>query len=147
MPFYKYEWFCTMQMKTIILATIVASAAAFAPAANQRTFSTALNLEMGRYDGKLWDNNAKKEVYAAWSPTASRSVDNFNPFETWDGNSPDCSGRYPGETGYKDPARGDINFAQMMIERQEIEERSKFYVVYPWHASLAPTLNQHRLSF
>ncbi len=115
---------CPPQMKTFILAVTVASAAAFAPIANQRSFSTALNLEMGRFDGKLWDNEAKKEVYAAWNPSAPRSVDNFNPFETWDGNSPDCSGRYPGETGYKDPARGDINFAQMMIERQEIEERS-----------------------
>lgn len=36
----------------------------------------------------------------------------------------DCSGRYPGETGYKDPARGDVNFQQMMIEREEAEARA-----------------------
>jgi hypothetical protein len=36
----------------------------------------------------------------------------------------DCSGRYPGETGYKDPARGDVNFQQMMVERGEAEQRA-----------------------
>ena len=36
----------------------------------------------------------------------------------------DASGRYPGETGYKDPARGDVNFQQMMVEREEADARA-----------------------
>ena len=49
---------------------------------------------------------------------------NFNPFETFEGNSPDASGRYPGEPFYKDPQRGDIDFKAMMAEREEAEERA-----------------------
>lgn len=75
-------------MKTFILALTAATVTAFAPAAPQRTSSTALFLEMGAYDGKLWDNEAKKTVYEAWDPSSPRTVNNFNPFETWDGNSP-----------------------------------------------------------
>lgn len=110
-------------MKTAILALTVAGAAAFAPVQTPRV-STALNLEYGKYDDQLWDNNAKKDVYAAWDPNAPRSVTNFNPFETWDGNSPDASGFYPGEIRYKDPARGDVSFDIMMAERAEAEERA-----------------------
>lgn len=110
-------------MKTAILALTVAGAAAFAPVQTPRV-STALNLEYGKYDDQLWDNNAKKEIYAAWDPNAPRSVTNFNPFETWDGNSPDASGFYPGEIRYKDPARGDVSFDIMMAERAEAEERA-----------------------
>lgn len=80
--------------------------------------------ETGEFDGKLWDNEAKKVVYAKWNPQAPRSALNFNPFETWDGNSPDASGFYPGEGFYKDPARGDVSFAIMMAERAEAEERA-----------------------
>lgn len=75
-------------MKTFILALCAATAVAFAPAAPQRTSSTSLFLEHGNWDGKLWDNEAKKTVYEAWDPSTSRTVNNFNPFETWDGNSP-----------------------------------------------------------
>lgn len=110
--------------KTLIAALAIASASAFAPIAPQRMSTTALFMEMGTYDGKLWDNEAKKAVYDAWDPNSPRTVNNFNPFETWDGNSPDCSGRYPGESGYKDPARGDVNFQQMMAEREEAEQRA-----------------------
>ena len=63
-------------------------------------------------------------MYNSWDPSAPRSVLNFNPFETFGGNSPDASGFYPGENWYKDPVRGDINFAQMMAERAEAEERA-----------------------
>ena len=70
------------------------------------------------------DNEAKKVMYAKWDPNSPRTVNNFNPFETWDGNSPDCSGFYPGETRYKDPMRGDVSFAIMMAERAEAEERA-----------------------
>jgi len=109
-------------MKCVMIATLLASASAFAPVSVSRV-STSLNLEYGEFDGKLWDNDAKKVVYEKFDPNAARSVNNFNPFETFEGNSPDASGYYPGETGYKDPARGDVNFASMMVERQEIEER------------------------
>jgi hypothetical protein len=109
-------------MKLAIFATLVASAAAFAPASVMKT-STALNLKYGEYDGQMWDNDAKKIIYAKFDPAVARTVNNFNPFETFEGNSPDASGYYPGETGYKDPARGDVNFASMMVERAEIEER------------------------
>lgn len=78
----------------------------------------------GRYDGKMWDNAAKNEMYASWDPNSPRSPNNFNPFETWGGNSPDASGNYPGEQWYKDPVRGEINFAQMMLERSEAEARA-----------------------
>lgn len=71
----------------------------------------------------MWDNEAKKVVYAKWNPAAPRSPLNFNPFETFEGNSPDASGFYPGEGGYKDPLRGDVSYAIMMVERKEIEER------------------------
>lgn len=67
---------------------------------------------------------AKKDVYGSWDPTQPRSATNFNPFETWDGNSPDASGFYPGEGFYKDPTRGDVSFAIMMAERAESEERA-----------------------
>lgn len=77
-----------------------------------------------KFDDKLWDNEAKKEVYSAWDPASPRSPMNFNPFETFLGNSPDASGYYPGEAFYKDPLRGNINFAQMMVERGEAEERA-----------------------
>eukprot|EP00585_Thalassiosira_rotula_P011279 CAMPEP_0196160066 /NCGR_PEP_ID=MMETSP0910-20130528/46639_1 /TAXON_ID=49265 /ORGANISM="Thalassiosira rotula, Strain GSO102" /LENGTH=143 /DNA_ID=CAMNT_0041424991 /DNA_START=546 /DNA_END=976 /DNA_ORIENTATION=- len=77
----------------------------------------------GDYDDKMWDNDAKKDVYAKWDPTAPRTGLNFNPFETFGGNSPDASGIYPGENRYKDPKRGDVSYAIMLIEKAEIEER------------------------
>ena len=111
-------------MKFVLLATAIASASAFAPSISTSSNSaTALNLQYGEYDGKLWDNDAKKDIYEKFDPSAPRSVFNFNPFETFEGNSPDASGFYPGEKGYKDPQRGDVSFQTMMIERKEIEER------------------------
>ena len=110
-------------MKLTIFATLLASATAFAPVSVCRT-STALNLEYGEFDGKLWDNDAKKIIYEKFDPNAPRSVKNFNPFETFEGNSPDASGIYPGEPFYKDPIRGTTDFSQMMIEREEADERA-----------------------
>jgi hypothetical protein len=110
-------------MKTVILALCAAGAVAFAPLQAPR-FTTSLNRAYGKYDDGLWDNFAKVEIYNAWDPTAPRSEFNFNPFETWDGNSPDASGYFPGEIRYKDPQRGDISFAIMMAERAESEERA-----------------------
>lgn len=87
-----------IQQLTKIVATValVGSASAFAPAMNNRV-TTHLNFEYGEYDDKLWDNDAKKDVYNKWDPTAARSSKNFNPFETFKGNSCDASGVYPGE--------------------------------------------------
>ena len=72
----------------------------------------------------MWDNDAKKDVYAKWDPATPRSTMNFNPFETFDGNSPDASGIFPGEPFYKDPTRGDISYAIMLAEKAEAEERA-----------------------
>eukprot|EP00581_Thalassiosira_minuscula_P027552 CAMPEP_0184405182 /NCGR_PEP_ID=MMETSP0738-20130409/453_1 /TAXON_ID=385413 /ORGANISM="Thalassiosira miniscula, Strain CCMP1093" /LENGTH=107 /DNA_ID=CAMNT_0026761543 /DNA_START=99 /DNA_END=422 /DNA_ORIENTATION=- len=85
--------------------------------------ATHLNFEYGEYDDKLFDNEAKKDVYAKWDPTSPRSGKNFNPFETYKGNSCDASGVFPGEPRYKDPIRGDVSFAIMMEEKAEAEER------------------------
>jgi len=84
---------------------------------------TKLMFEYGDYDDKLWDNDAKKDVYGKWDPSSPRGVKNFNPFETFKSNSPDASGIYPGEPRYKDPMRGDVSYTVMMEEKAEIEER------------------------
>jgi len=64
----------------------------------------------------------KKDVCTKWDPATAQSTDNFNPFETFIGNSPDASGIYP-EARYKDPMRGDVSYALMQVERAEIEAR------------------------
>ena len=85
-----------IQMKSVLAVALVASASAFVPAQNAR-MPTKLNFEYGEYDDKLWDQDAKKDVYNKWDPSAPRSTRNFNPFETFKGNSPDASGIYSGE--------------------------------------------------
>ena len=100
-----------------------AAPAAAAPAAAAPAPAASGNL-YGKYDEQLWDGDAKKDIYAAWDPNSPRSPLNFNPFETWEGNSPDASGFYPGEGRYKDPARPDVNFQIMMEERAEADERN-----------------------
>mmetsp|Transcript_35699 Transcript_35699/g.54110 ORF Transcript_35699/g.54110 Transcript_35699/m.54110 type:complete len:89 (+) Transcript_35699:197-463(+) len=69
----------------------------------------------------MWDHDSKKVVYGQWDPTAPRTPLNFNPFETFLGNSPDASGIYPGEQRYKDPKRGDVSYAIMMAEKADLE--------------------------
>ena len=87
---------------------------------------TSLNaFEYGKYDEILWDNEAKNDVYSSWDPATPRSTQNFNPFETYKGNSPDASGIYPGEPRYKDPVRPEVNFAIMMAEREEAESEQQ----------------------
>jgi hypothetical protein len=105
---------------------LAASASAFAPATfgTRKTMSLNNLKEMGKYDDKLWDNNAKKDVYNSWDPSSPRSTNNFNPFETYKGNSGDASGIFPGEPFYKDPTRPDVSFQIMMDERAEAEERA-----------------------
>ena len=65
---------------------------------------------------------AKEVVYAAWDPKQPRSTKNFNPFETFEGNSPDASGIFPGESRYKDPVRPDVSYAIMLVEKARLEE-------------------------
>jgi hypothetical protein len=114
-----------MIQRLVSFLILFASASAFAPISYQSRTSFGLFSEFsGEYDGKLWDNEAKKVVYEKWNPNQPRSPLNFNPFETWDGNSPDTNGFYPGEGRYKDPIRGDVSFAIMMAERAEAEQRA-----------------------
>ena len=109
------------QIKTIVaLFALVASASAFAP--QQPTAFARSKIvvfgDYGKYDEQLWDMDAKLDVYNTWDPNSPRSAANFNPFETYEGNSPDASGFYPGEGRYKDPVRPDVNFAAMQAERK-----------------------------
>jgi hypothetical protein len=69
-----------------------------APATFGVRSSMKLFRDYGKYDHGM-DNNAKVEIYEPGTPLPPRTVLNFNPFETWEGNSPDASGIYPGETG------------------------------------------------
>ena len=106
-------------------APAAAEPAAAAPAAAASAAAApAASGNYGKYDEQMWDDDAKKDVYASWDPNSPRSPANFNPFETWEGNSPDASGFYPGEGRYKDPARPDVNFQLMMEQRAEAEERA-----------------------
>ena len=116
--------FSPLQFKVVAFTALVASASAFAPSSFGGRVATHLNIEYGEYDDKMWDNDAKKIVYGKWDPNAPRSTMNFNPFETFGGNSPDASGIYPGEPFYKDPIRGEANFTLMMAERADAEERA-----------------------
>ena len=86
--------FHLFQYKSILALCLVASASAFVPHSSP-AFARQTKLFGGKYDGKLWDNDAKKDVYNSWDPSSPRSEMNFNPFETWEGNSPDASGYYP----------------------------------------------------
>lgn len=77
--------------------------------------------DFGEFDEKIWGLEQKKVVFEKWDPATPRAAQNFNPFETFGGNSPDASGRYPGEPRFKDPQRPDMNFAAMTEERNFLE--------------------------
>merc|ERR1719362_2678083 len=114
-----------MNLKVATLLAAVASVSAFSPAPKFgiRTHTSLNAFDYGKYDEKLWDRTAKNDVYNSWDPNSPRTSKNFNPFETFKGNSPDASGIYPGEPRYKDPIRGDVSFAIMMEEKAEADER------------------------
>merc|ERR1719458_1624703 len=98
-------------MNRLIAALALGSAAAFAPAAR----APASVVVFGCPEKKdLWEN---------WDPNSPRSETNFNPFErNADGNACDCSGYFPGEGKYSDPARPDVDFAAMMAEKTAMAE-------------------------
>lgn len=112
-----------IMLTKILTVAFVASASAFAPTVSNTRVTTHLNFEYGEYDGKLYNQDSKKDLYNKWNPNGARSTRNFNPFETFKGNSPDASGIYPGEPRYKDPIRGDASFAIMMAEKADAEAR------------------------
>ncbi|KAL7558996.1 hypothetical protein ACA910_010875 [Epithemia clementina (nom. ined.)] len=112
-------------MKSVIaiVFALLASASAFVP--QQPTAfarSKVVVHNYGIFDEKEWGLPQKLEVYATWDPNAPRSPLNFNPFETYEGNSPDASGFFPGEGRYKDPIRPDVNFALMQEERKVLDQ-------------------------
>ncbi|KAL7553263.1 hypothetical protein ACHAWF_016518 [Thalassiosira exigua] len=80
--------------------------------------------QYGVHHGKIWDHDAKKDVYDRWDPVRPRSVRNFDPFETFRGNSCDASGFYPGEPRYQEPVRGDVSYATVQAERADAAERN-----------------------
>ena len=107
------------QFKSVCVLALAASASAFVP--QQPAFARSKVVvfsDVGKYDEQEWGLPAKLDVYGTWDPNAPRSPMNFNPFETYEGNSPDASGFYPGEGRYKDPIRPDVNFAAMQEERK-----------------------------
>eukprot|EP00557_Chaetoceros_sp_GSL56_P011607 CAMPEP_0176477906 /NCGR_PEP_ID=MMETSP0200_2-20121128/894_1 /TAXON_ID=947934 /ORGANISM="Chaetoceros sp., Strain GSL56" /LENGTH=129 /DNA_ID=CAMNT_0017873791 /DNA_START=181 /DNA_END=570 /DNA_ORIENTATION=+ len=113
-----------MFSKTLAIIALATSASAFAPTQFAGRATTRMFFDFGEYDGKMWDSVAKNDVYNKWDPNQPRSTRNFNPYETFEGNSPDASGIYPGEPRYKDPIRPDMNFQVMMAERAEAEQRA-----------------------
>ena len=78
----------------------------------------------GAFDNVLWSNENKNTVYDQWDPQQPRSTRNFNPFETFGGNSPDASGIFPGQPRYKDPIRPDVSYAIMQAENAERDARN-----------------------
>lgn len=66
----------------------------------------------GKYDGKVWDDDAKTDVLSTYDASQPWSDTNFDPFKKdIKGNSCDSSGYYPGQTMYKDPIRPAVTWA------------------------------------
>ena len=56
----------------------------------------------GKYDGKVWDKDAKDDVAASYDPSQPWSDNNFDPFKKdANGNACDPSGYYPGKLKLK----------------------------------------------
>jgi uncharacterized surface protein with fasciclin (FAS1) repeats len=104
----------------VYAAPVAAAPVAAAPVAS--SVAATGDSMRGKYEGSVWDMAAKLDVYGEWNPATPRSAANFSPFETWEGNSPDCSGFFPGEGRYKDPARPDVSYAIMQAERVILDE-------------------------
>ena len=75
------------QFSAIVLALCAAGATAFMPASQPRFVAKLYANQYGKYDEKLWNIAAKKDIFDAWDPEAPRSELNFNPFErvSWEG--------------------------------------------------------------
>ena len=113
-----------LRAQYLLVALLAVAAQAFSPMAAPKAIRT-INFAEGKYDGQLWDMDAKLDIFGAWDPETPRGETNFNPFEqNKDGNSCDCSGYFPGEGKYKDPQRPDMNFAKMMEEKEIMEKLS-----------------------
>ena len=109
-------------MNRLIAALALGSAAAFAPAARAPA-SVVVFGGAGKYEGQIFGFPEKKDLWENWDPNSPRSETNFNPFErNPDGNACDCSGYFPGEGKYSDPARPDVDFAAMMAEKTAMAE-------------------------
>ena len=109
-------------MNRLIAALALGSAAAFAPAARAPASVVAFG-GAGKYEGQIFGFPEKKDLWENWDPNSPRSETNFNPFErNADGNACDCSGYFPGEGKYSDPARPDVDFAAMMAEKTAMAE-------------------------
>ena len=86
-------------------------------------FSVVVFGGAGKYEGQIFGFPEKKDLWENWDPNSPRSETNFNPFErNPDGNACDCSGYFPGEGKYSDPARPDVDFAAMMAEKTAMAE-------------------------
>ena len=105
-------------MNRLIAALALGSAAAFAPAARTPA-SVVVFGGAGKYEGQIFGFPEKKDLWENWDPNSPRSETNFNPFErNADGNACDCSGYFPGEGKYSDPARPDVDFAALALGHQ-----------------------------
>eukprot|EP00631_Chrysoreinhardia_giraudii_P000066 CAMPEP_0197413950 /NCGR_PEP_ID=MMETSP1170-20131217/751_1 /TAXON_ID=54406 /ORGANISM="Sarcinochrysis sp, Strain CCMP770" /LENGTH=231 /DNA_ID=CAMNT_0042940613 /DNA_START=52 /DNA_END=745 /DNA_ORIENTATION=- len=102
--------------RAVVIAALVGSAAAFHLVTPTRSAKTQV---FSKYDGQVWDMDAKMDIWNLWDPNSPRSEDNFNPFErNPDGNACDTSGYFPGEGKYKDPQRPDMNWDAMLKEKE-----------------------------
>ena len=76
---------------------------------------------------EIWGYDAKKAMYDLWNPEATRTYENFNPFERNDeGAMADFNGCFPGQSrGYKPPNRPDQSWAIMQEEKIKMDELAK----------------------
>ena len=119
----------------LFLAMMLAITSAFmAPAMSPKLSMSKLRMDestrdasaLSEWDG-IWGFDRQKELFEAWDPSSPRTYTNFNPFErNLDGAKCDPNGCFPGESrGYQPPNRPDVSFAQMLEEKEKLEELSK----------------------